>query len=349
MKHLPPYPTISIPQASGSMRYCPDLALEIGEKVHLFVLQVAYLCNEARLDDRKHNSKDGHWWTYQSLRGWQKKWFKAWHFTTVLRTIDKAITEGYVISDNYNRLDWDKTGWYRPNWKKLATLKSIQVLDYGPAAPEIEDEGNEEEGVLQNATGQKEGVLQNATGVLQNATTIPETPTRDSLEEEAVTPNRVILQNNGPTYFPIDEYGNRIPPKFDTRQHPLFLQIARNLHGRLVGLPADERKNFYKMIIAPSEDIPGFREWCVWQAENNAKGKPWRTYLSYVFRGMDFNDKNGSYTSNYNCDFEMWLRGEFIPENEIERVAGVKKVSTPQQPKSEYRQQLEKHIEEAKW
>jgi len=177
------YPTVSIPNASGKLRLIPDLAVEIGEKVSIIVLQIEWLCNAARLDNRGDNFKDGHWWTYQSYRDWQAKYFKCWSFNTVRRVIDEAIKDGYIIRSNYNKLDWDETGWFRPNWNKLATLKSIQVVDYIASEPINEDDEATTHAHFGHGSNELPMPILGTTHA-QNDTTIPETPTTDSLDDD---------------------------------------------------------------------------------------------------------------------------------------------------------------------
>lgn len=126
------------------------------------------------------------------------------------------------------------------------------------------------------------------------------------------------LNENGYVYEPVDIEGIPLPRGLKVREHPVFLEIRPYLLGNLTEMPSQELEGFYWRIIVPSENVDGFREWCVWQAMNNAKDKPWKIFQAFVFQGMTLNKKTNTYTTTYDCDFERWKRGEFKKKTEIE-------------------------------
>ena len=76
--------------------------------------------------NRKHkkNYKDGYYWTYGSMEKMHEEYFDILgSVRTVRRVFKKLEKNGYLIVDNYNKLNFDKTSWYRVNYEKFNELK----------------------------------------------------------------------------------------------------------------------------------------------------------------------------------------------------------------------------------
>ena len=76
--------------------------------------------------NRKHkkNYKDGYYWTYGSMGKMHEEYFDILgSVRTVRRVFKKLEKNGYLIVDNYNKLNFDKTSWYRVNYEKFNELK----------------------------------------------------------------------------------------------------------------------------------------------------------------------------------------------------------------------------------
>ena len=89
--------------------------------------------------------------TYQSIR---KEYFPWWSIATINRTIKSLEDSGYIIVDNYNKHQYDKTRWFTINLEAVDKLNSV-TIDWGSET----------------------GMSQNDTRSAQNDTTIPDTPT----------------------------------------------------------------------------------------------------------------------------------------------------------------------------
>lgn len=76
--------------------------------------------------NRKHkkNYKDGYYWTYGSMEKMHEEYFDILGSVRTVRRIFKKLEKnGYLIVDNYNKLNFDKTSWYRVNYEKFNELK----------------------------------------------------------------------------------------------------------------------------------------------------------------------------------------------------------------------------------
>ena len=76
--------------------------------------------------NRKHkkNYKDGYYWTYGSMEKLHEEYFDILgSVRTVRRVFKKLEKNGYLIVSNYNKLNFDKTCWYRVNYEKFDLLK----------------------------------------------------------------------------------------------------------------------------------------------------------------------------------------------------------------------------------
>ena len=72
----------------------------------------------------KKNYKDGYYWTYGSMEKLHEEYFDILgSVRTVRRVFKKLEKNGYLIVINYNKLNFDKTCWYRVNYEKFDLLK----------------------------------------------------------------------------------------------------------------------------------------------------------------------------------------------------------------------------------
>lgn len=72
----------------------------------------------------KKNYKDGYYWTYGSMEKLHEEYFDILgSVRTVRRVFKKLEKNGYLIVSNYNKLNFDKTCWYRVNYEKFDLLK----------------------------------------------------------------------------------------------------------------------------------------------------------------------------------------------------------------------------------
>lgn len=97
----------------------PSLAKLIGLNEAIVLQQLHYwICHNA---DKNRNFKDGHYWTYNSYKEWEKE-FPFWSSSTIKRTFTSLEKQNLVISANYNKLKIDKTKWYTIDYKAYGQL-----------------------------------------------------------------------------------------------------------------------------------------------------------------------------------------------------------------------------------
>lgn len=79
---------------------------------------------------RSKNVKDGHKWIYNSVSAWhaQFPWLSQ---KTVQRYLKDLEDRGLLIVGNYNRMNFDRTKWYRIDYDALDNL----AQPWGPAVP----------------------------------------------------------------------------------------------------------------------------------------------------------------------------------------------------------------------
>ena len=72
----------------------------------------------------KKNYKDGFYWTYGAIKKWHEEYFDVIGSVKTLRRVFKNLIENdYLIVGNYNKLNFDRTYWYRVNYEKFNVLK----------------------------------------------------------------------------------------------------------------------------------------------------------------------------------------------------------------------------------
>ena len=98
------------------------LAREIGDRHATVLQQVHYWIEVNRKKKNKEVYKDGYYWTYRSIKKWHEEEFDYLSFSTVRRTFDDLIEDGYLITGEYNKFGADRTKWYRVNKDKISKL-----------------------------------------------------------------------------------------------------------------------------------------------------------------------------------------------------------------------------------
>lgn len=98
------------------------LAREIGDRHATVLQQVHYWIEVNRKKKNKEVYKDGYYWTYRSIKKWHEEEFDYLSFSTVRRTFDDLIEDGYLITGEYNKFGADRTKWYRVNKDKVSKL-----------------------------------------------------------------------------------------------------------------------------------------------------------------------------------------------------------------------------------
>lgn len=99
----------------------PQLAAKIGLNESIILQQIHYW-NEIN-KKANNNLRDGHYWTFNSVEGWQEQ-FPFWSKSTINRTINNLEKMKLVVSSNYNKLKIDRTKLYRIDYNALETLET---------------------------------------------------------------------------------------------------------------------------------------------------------------------------------------------------------------------------------
>jgi DNA-binding MarR family transcriptional regulator len=130
-----------------------------------------------------------------------------------------------------------------------------------------------------------------------------------------------MLRKPEPENVPLTDDGDEIPLEFD-KHNGFFRTIMGNLLGRPGNLQGRERKDWMDNIQLRAAGDPEFKRWCIWQSENNAKGRTVKTFI-------DFCMSEG--------DFAAWKVGQFKAKSELV-VPGVSRGTKqkPQKEKSEF-------------
>ena len=101
------------------LQVLPSLAVKVGLNEAIVLQHVHYWLL------RSSNVRDGHKWVYNSYSNWNKQ-FPFWGRNTLIRAFNSLERQGYLISANYNKAKFDKTKWYRIDYRKLEGKRSTQ-------------------------------------------------------------------------------------------------------------------------------------------------------------------------------------------------------------------------------
>lgn len=108
-----------------------NIAVHSGVDVALFIHQLSQwtFLNLAN----KNHIYDGHAWSYNTLEAYEAI-FPFWTKRQLERIINKAIADGLVLKENYNKNRYDRTCWYAMTGKAMAfypellTQKNLKTL-----------------------------------------------------------------------------------------------------------------------------------------------------------------------------------------------------------------------------
>jgi|SRR5690625_302673 len=100
----------------------PQLASSIGLNESIILQQVHYWIQQNTKKGRNHH--DGYYWTYNTFDEWEKQ-FPFWSGRTIKRNFKKLEERNLLVIGDYNKKSYDRTKWYRIDYKTLETIHSI--------------------------------------------------------------------------------------------------------------------------------------------------------------------------------------------------------------------------------
>lgn len=103
----------------------PSLAMKVGLNEAIVLQQIHYWLKKNQ--QNKHNFRGGHYWVYNTYEDWQRQ-FPWWCIRTIKGIFTKLEKDGYLVSENYNKLKTDRTKWYRINYDKFeSSIPSCKI------------------------------------------------------------------------------------------------------------------------------------------------------------------------------------------------------------------------------
>ncbi|NFF59818.1 hypothetical protein FDB08_03900 [Clostridium botulinum] len=107
-----------------------ELAQIIGLNEAIILQQIEYWININETAQKESAYQDGFYWTYNTIDEWQEQ-FPFWSYDTVKRTLSKLRKKEILITNRFNKKEYDRTLWYRINYNKL---NEIEKLFYSKSA-----------------------------------------------------------------------------------------------------------------------------------------------------------------------------------------------------------------------
>lgn len=92
-----------------------ELAAKIGTNESIILQQIHYWT------EKKTHYKDGEYWVYNSVKSWHQQ-FPFMAERTIQGMLSKLEKDKLLISANYNKRKYDRTKWYRIDYKSLEKL-----------------------------------------------------------------------------------------------------------------------------------------------------------------------------------------------------------------------------------
>lgn len=93
------------------MTYTFDIetAKEYGVNEAILITNLQFWIKKNQANEK--NYYEGHYWTYNSIKAWQKL-FPFWTEKTIRTILNHLIEKGVIITGNYNQSKYDRTLWY---------------------------------------------------------------------------------------------------------------------------------------------------------------------------------------------------------------------------------------------
>ena len=100
--------------------FIPSLAKKIGLNEAIVLQQIHYWTELNKASDK--NFKDGYYWTFNSYSEWKIQ-FDYWSQKTIQRIFENLRKLHLIVVGNYNKFKYDRTIWYRIDYKVLEELE----------------------------------------------------------------------------------------------------------------------------------------------------------------------------------------------------------------------------------
>lgn len=100
-----------------------ELAFLIGVDEAIMVNNLAFWISHNQVNDR--NFHEGRYWTYNSVEAFTLL-FPFWSTKQLRRIMDSLYSQGVVMKGNFNKNQFDRTGWYSLTDKYLYLLVKMQ-------------------------------------------------------------------------------------------------------------------------------------------------------------------------------------------------------------------------------
>ena len=100
-----------------------EIAVALGLNHAIVLQQLNYWIQVNR--EKNHNFRDGFYWVYNTHKELHDQ-LPFLSVSTIRRTIEELEKQGVLISDNFNRMNYDRTRWYRIDQQKLYELVGVK-------------------------------------------------------------------------------------------------------------------------------------------------------------------------------------------------------------------------------
>jgi len=77
----------------------------------------------------ERNQFDGHFWTYNTVKGWSEQFSFVWSESTIKRIFARLEKRGLLVSGRFNKSNIDRTKWYRVDYDQLDQLLQWAILN----------------------------------------------------------------------------------------------------------------------------------------------------------------------------------------------------------------------------
>lgn len=108
------------------LQVLPGLAVAIGLNEAIVLQQINFLIKGN--EEKGINFHDGYYWTYSSAKKW-KDVFPWWSVATIKRVIASLEAKKLLVAGNYNKLQIDRTKWYRICYDALSHFDTMDCIN----------------------------------------------------------------------------------------------------------------------------------------------------------------------------------------------------------------------------
>ena len=111
-------------KSKGNHAFNIDVAIKIGVDKAVLLANIVFWLGVNK--DSNSNNRDGYIWMYNSARSFQEH-MPYWSMNKIQKMLTQLVTDGYLMTSNFNKAKYDRTKWYTTSDFSIAEKQEGQT------------------------------------------------------------------------------------------------------------------------------------------------------------------------------------------------------------------------------